>query len=147
MSKLYEAGGITVTPAATIDRAYCQLWCPTRRTVLREIGITATVATAAKVALKRTTARGTNTTTTAGERQDANNEAATSTLDLTWSVEPTVAGNYLRRAHTSGAIGAGLVWQWWSTPGLYIASGAGIALVVPTAAAGIAYEAWFVWEE
>jgi hypothetical protein len=147
MSKLYEAGGLSTAPTATADKAYCQLWCPTRRTVLREFGCTNPAATGGKIAVKRTTARGTNTTTVLGERQDGSNEAATSTLDLTWSVDATVAGNYLRRAHLPATIGAGIVWQWWTGLGLYIPSGAGVAFVVPTAAAGIALEVWAVWEE
>lgn len=147
MGKFYEAGGLSTAPTATADKAYCQLWCPTRRTIVREIGLSNPAATAGKVAIKRTTARGTNTTTVLGEAQDGSNEAATSTLDLTWSVDATVGGNYLRRAHLPAAVGAGIVWQWWTNPGLYIPSGKGIAVVVPTAAAGIALEVWVVWEE
>lgn len=147
MSKLYSAGGLSTAPTATADKAYCQLWAPTRRSVLRELGMTNPAATAGKVAIKRTTARGTNTTTVLGEAEDGNNEAATTTLDLTWSVDATVTGNYLRRANLPATVGAGLVWQWWTGPGLWIPSGKGIVLCVPSAAAGIALEVWAVWEE
>jgi len=145
----YEASGLTIAPAATIDLSYINLWNSgtADRLRVREIGMTNTAATAAKVGLKRTTARGTNTTTVLGTAIDNSDAAAAGTLDLTWSVESTKAGNYLRRAQIASVIGAGLLWTWWNGPGLVVPTSAGITLVVPTAVAGSACECWMVWEE
>ena len=146
----YESGGATTAPTATADKMYCQLWntASSERLKLRELGFTNTVATACKIALKRTTARGTNTTTVAGTPIDSADGAATGTLDLTYSGDPTVSGNYLRRAHLAAVIGAGISWAWWNGGGLVIPTGNnGLAVVVPTAVAGQVLEAWAVWEE
>lgn len=146
---LYEAGGLTTAPAATADKMYCSLWntAATDRLRIREIGFTNTAATASKIAIKRITARGTNTTTLAGTPIDNNDAAAAGTLDLTYSADPTVTGNYLRRAHLANVIGAGLLWTWWNGPGLVVPVSVGVAFVVPTAVAGAALECWIVWEE
>lgn len=147
--EIYEASGLSVAPAATADKAYCQLWnANTTKTIfLREFGYTNTAATAGKIALKRSTARGTNTTTQAGTRRNDPPTTGTGTLDLTWSADATVAGNYIRRAHYAAVIGAGVLWTWWTGDGLAIAQATGMCFVVPTAVVGSAGEVYAVWEE
>jgi uncharacterized membrane protein len=144
-----ESAGLSTAPTATQDNAYVNLWntSASQRLRLREIGFTNTAATASKMAIKRTTARGTNTTTQAGAGQDSADGGIVGTLDLTWSVESTKTGNYLRRATLAAVIGAGLQWTWWNGSGLIVPVSAGLAFVVPTAAAGAAMEVWAVWEE
>lgn len=146
---IYEAGVLTVATAATADNAYAALWNTGSvvRLRIRELGITSTSATASKVALKRISARGTQTATQAGAPIDAGDPAAQGTLDFTYSVQPTVSGNYFRRAHLAATIGVGLVWSWWGGPGLTVAVSAGIALVTPTALIGQPVELYVVWEE
>jgi hypothetical protein len=145
---IYEASGLTTAPAATIDASYCQLWntSATQRLQLREFGLTLPVGTAEKVAIKRTTARGTNTTTVLGTSRETTGTGV-GTLDLTYSVDSTKTGLYFRRAHLPAVIGAGLLWTWWSGSGLTVQPSAGLAFVVPTAVVGIVSEVWAVWEE
>lgn len=146
----HEAGVLSAAPAATADTAYIQLWVPTgaQRTRVREIGGTNTAATASKLAIKRTTARGTQTATQVVSQADPSDTPSTATVDSAFSVQPTVSGSYMRRAHVAATIGAGFVWTWWSHPtGLMIAANAGIAVVVPTAVAGTAFEIWVVVED
>lgn len=145
----YEAGVLTTAPAATIDKMYCMLWNTgtTTRLRLREVGFVNTAATNSKVGIKRTTVRGTNTATLLGTPIDNNDPAASGTVDYTYSADPTVAGNYIRRGAIANVIGAGMQWSWWNGPGLVIPVSVGLAFVVPTAAAGGAQEAWLVWEE
>jgi hypothetical protein len=144
---IYEAGVITQAPTATADKPYCGLWNTTGGSRLRllELGMCNTAATTSKVAIKRTTARGTQTGTLLGTPLDSNDAATLGTVDFTYSADPTVTGNYFRRGHIANVIGASLLWSWWNSP-LVIAPALGIALVVPTAAAGAALEVWFVWE-
>ena len=148
MSKLYEASGLSTAPAATADKLYAQIWnaYTTRQIWLRELGFTNTVGTTCKVALKRTTARGTNTTTQAGTDRESTG-TSTATLDLTYSADPTVTGNYLRRTNLAGVVGAGGMWTWWTGAGLAIPSATGLGIVVPTAVVGQVLELWVVWEE
>lgn len=147
--ELYEASGLSVAPAATGDLAYCQLWNAntTKSIFLREFAWTQVTATGGKIAMKRTTARGTNTTTVTGVRRNDMTASSTGTLDLTWSVEATKAGNYIRRSHYAGVIGAGVMWTWWTGDGLTIPQATGVAFVVPTAVAGAAGEVYVVFEE
>lgn len=143
---IYEAGVLTAAPAATIDTAYCAVWNPSgARLRLLEAGFCNTAATASKIATKRITARGTQTATLVASPMDVNDAATVGTVDFTYSAQPTVTGGYMRRGHIANVIGASLLWSWWNSP-LLIATGAGLAFVVPTAVAGSALEAWFVWE-
>jgi hypothetical protein len=143
---IYEAGVITQAPTATADKPYCGLWVPSgARVRLLEAGFCNTAATTSKIAIKRTTARGTQTSTLVGTGLDINDAATVGTVDYVYSADPTVTGNYFRRGHIANVIGASLLWSWWNSP-LVVASGAGLSFCVPTAAAGAALEAWFVWE-
>src|SRR5262245_6210110 len=148
MFQLVEASGISVAPTATQDNAYCQLWnAYTDKTIwLREFGYANIIGGAGKIALKRTTARGTNTSTVAGTFRDSTSTSS-GTLDLTWSSEATKTGNYLRRQHYNSSIGPQLVMPWWSGEGLAIPQSTGLAFVVPTAAAGLSGEVYVIWEE
>jgi len=146
--QLVEASGIGTAPTNTQDNAYCQLWnAYTDRTIwLRELGYSNILGGAGRIALKRTTARGTNTTTVAGTFRDST-ATSSATLDLTWSVEATKTGRYLRREQYASPIGPLLQWTYWQGEGLAIPQSTGLAMVVPTNAAGIAGEHWAVWEE
>jgi hypothetical protein len=145
---IFEAGVVTTAPAATIDVPYAGLWNLTggNRILVREIGLCSTAATTSRVGIKRTTARGTQTTTLLGSPLDTNdNQTVTGTVDSVYSANPTLTGNYLRRGLLANVVGASLLWSWWNSP-LVIAQGAGIQLCNLVATAAGALEAWFVWE-
>ena len=141
----HEAGALSTAPAATADTAYFGIWNGSGGAIrVREIGVYNTAATAGKLAIKRITARGTQTGTIAFEKLDAGDVAVTVNLDFTYSAQPTVSGGYIRRSHIAAAVGAGFVWTWWAGMGLRVENGAGIAIVVPTAVAGPACEVYAV---
>src|SRR6266542_99274 len=141
----HEAGALSAAPAATADTAYCSIWNASGGVIrVREIGVYNTAATAGKLAIKRITARGTQTGTIAFEKLDPGDVAVTVNLDFAYSAQPTVSGGYIRRSHVAAAIGSGFVWTWWADAGLSVENGAGIAIVVPTAVAGPACEIYAV---
>jgi hypothetical protein len=79
--------------------------------------------------LNRTTAVGTSTATVSPEEQDPGGGAATSLLDITWSSNPTLGSNDLRRYATPQTVGSGIVWTWPDHRPLIIPASAGMAIV------------------
>lgn len=79
----------------------------------------------------RATGRGTQSTTQAGNMYDPNDNAATGTLDLTWSVNPTVnaAGTALLRLPLALSAGATFYWTADTLNAMWVRNGAGLAIV------------------
>jgi hypothetical protein len=145
----YESA-VTGVAAGTANEAICSVWVTGSKQIrLREIGyINVGSTNAEKVALVRISARGTQASTQAGTPLDINDAASAATMDGSWSVQPTVSGNYLRR--TAGIINSGsaVIFSFWGQKrGIWIAAGAGVALVNPVAVASDASECWAVWQE
>lgn len=79
----------------------------------------------------RSTARGTQTATVAGNMFDPNDNAATGTLDTTWSANPTVnaVGTAMLRMPLPLSAGATFYWAADTLNAMWIRSGAGLAIV------------------
>jgi hypothetical protein len=144
----YESGTVGAA-AATTNNAIVVLWnTGSDRLRLREVAIVNVGSTnAEKAALATITARGTNTGTLAGSALDENDPAAAGTVDFSWSVQPTV-GQILRRTHGIVNAMTSVVFSFWGRKqGVWVAGGAGVAMVNQLTSAADAWEAWWVWEE
>jgi hypothetical protein len=145
---LYESA-VTGVATTTANEAICSVWNPgPQRIILREIGYINLGSTNAEaVALTRISARGTQASTKAGSPLDTNDPASVATMDGSWTVQPTLTGSYLRR--TQGIVNAAssVIFDWWDRRGLWIPSGAGIAMVDHTGTASDASECWAIWQE
>jgi hypothetical protein len=126
-----------------------QLRAPTNRLWVYEIGISTSTAptTGPSWQLIRPSATGTNSATTAAEKEDPGGATLTGTLDTTWSVAPTIGTNFMRRYATSNGIGAGIVWT-WTTP-LAIPAAGGLVIYNGTANGTTAgfFNIYVVWSE
>lgn len=151
MDSIYEVAVLSTGPAAAQNNAFTVLWntSATETLTLLELGmVSVSGGTLPKFALTRISARGTQTATSAGEPWDAAEPAAAGTVDSAWSAQPTVTGNYLRRAHMLGQQSSGLFWLWWGQDeGLVVAPSAGIGVVLATAIVGPTQETHYVWAE
>lgn len=142
--KAYSGGFIS--PNAVAGACLGQLWTPTRRVRLLEAHVTASN-TALSVALQRTSARGTATTTIGVEGHDGNDEASGVFLDRVFSVEPTYAGNSLADFTFPGTAGNEAVdWEFYNQL-LWIPAGAGIALKNISGVTAQGHEIFLIWEE
>jgi hypothetical protein len=84
--------------------------------------------------LNRGTALGTSSATVTPQVESPPTAAAaTSRLDTTWSANPTLAAEDLRRYATPNAIGSGIVWTWYDKP-LPLLVSTGLAIVNGNAA-------------
>lgn len=139
----------------TADSIYANLWNGgSQRIKLFEVSCTIAVAptTAPVFYLVRTTARGTQTATLAGQALDPADSAAGGTVDSTWSANPTKAGTI----STAGIVAAGLavtagglvVFQFYDEP-LVIAAGAGLCLANVNASGATTgtFTGHFKWRE
>jgi len=131
---------------------YVDMAAVTQDAYVREIHVFATTAVAGNISLYRTTANGTRTTPVAPTAQtgsdlgtDANPPLAT--FATAWSVAPTLAAQRMRVFQNGAAIGSGVIWTWYSGPGLRVKAGQTIILNNDTAAASAALAVTFVWEE
>lgn len=145
----YEVG--FQSAAAAASAWYFDL-APTNDVHLLELHLMTNAATASAVQLFRTTALGTRTTPTTptGAQCSIDAVAQNPTLSFAtaWSVNPTNAGNALRRFNISASIGAGIIWTWYSAAGgLRIPAGGSLVVFNPGGAAGSALNVTAVWEE
>lgn len=136
-----------------VNSPIANLWSPTRKLRLKEVGVfLQTLPTNAPIfAVQRTTARGTQTSTSTPGAQDPSDDAATAVLDLTWSVNPTLAAGNLaglgfRLACVPNTIGNGAI---WNMQDLEVAPGAGLELIniLATGATLGAYCGYFLYNE
>jgi len=104
------------------------------RLFVREVYVvnTAAITTAPLLALGKSTARGTQTTTATSITQDEQSVAALGLLDTAWSVAPTFTNTAANRARVrvmTTTVGQEAHWQFWDNPFTIPAtSGAGLIL-------------------
>lgn len=135
------------SPAAAANAALSTLWTPAARSA-RVLGIEVllTAATATDIALKRITARGTQTTTVVGQALDSLSGASTVQNDQVWSVQPTFATGIIKRQLVN-VQGSGFVWVWDDTDPLVIGAAAGLSLQNVGAGAGGVCSVNWLWDE
>jgi hypothetical protein len=139
--KTFEVSGASTATAATADNAVAGIWNPssTKRIMVQEIHIAKTTAGAAdRPKLRRTSARGTaSTTATPGAAHDMSGDQVAPVsgflLDLAYSVQPTFKTGDLRQFVIAAAVGAGLMWV--IQVNCEIAEGEGLAIVTGSALA------------
>lgn len=115
------------------------------------VGIAVAPTTAPSFYLSRSTARGTQTATLAGQPYDTADVAALGTLDTTWSVAPTFSTSaFIRRGGLAVTAGGWWIWQFFDSP-LIIPATAGAGLTLANANASGATTGTFaghiVWNE
>lgn len=123
------------------------------RLYIREIAVGVAVAptTAPSFYLSRATARGTQSTTLAGQPHDPSETSATGTLDTAWSVAPTFSTSTpIRRGGLAVTAGGWWVWQFYDAP-LIVNATSGLGLVLANANASGAttgtFTGHFSWDE
>lgn len=115
------------------------------------VGVAVAPTTAPSFYLARSTARGTQTATLAGQPSDTADVAATGTLDTAWSVAPTFSTSlFLARGGLAVTAGGWWVWDFRDVP-LVIppTSGAGLTLANANASGATTgtFAGYFVWDE
>jgi hypothetical protein len=117
------------TPAAAANAAAANLWTPTNRSVrLVRLDFVITAGTASTMAVERTTARGTQTTTATPQPLDPLSGASTSAFDTAWSAQPTFAAVALATFPLPASIGAGFTMVFDDADPLIIAAAAGLSV-------------------
>lgn len=115
------------------------------------IGVASAPTTAPSFYLSRVTARGTQTTTVAGNAFDTNDAAAIGTVDTAWSVAPTFSTTaQLTRGGLSTTAGGWWVWDFRDSPIIVPATaGAGLTIVNGNAAGATVgtFTGHIIWEE
>lgn len=150
----YSAGfSVAGVNTANTQLANLSNTATTDRLFVVEIGVGISVAptTAPSFYLSRATARGTQTTTLAGQPHDAADGAPVGTLDTAWSVAPTFSTtSQLRRGGLSTAAGGLLIWTFYDAP-LVIdrtaASGLVLANALATGTTLGTFAGYFCWDE
>lgn len=115
------------------------------------VGIAVAPTTAPSFYLARSTARGTQTTTLAGQPYDEGDVASSSSLDSAWSVAPTFSTSaFIRRGGLAVTAGGWWIWQFYDSP-LIIPATAGAGITLANANASGATTGTFaghvVWNE
>lgn len=131
----YELAVSSLAP--TSGNAYVNLWSPTRPLEIVHIEVWQTTTTALpQLELARTSARGTQTTTsTPTAAANAMNPgymlAPTAVIDTAWSVQPTFASLALppRMSDVAGTVGSSLFWDWGDQDAFQVVNGNGLAIV------------------
>lgn len=147
---IFEVSG-TRAGINTANSPVANLWVPTRKSIVREIGVAIQTAptTAPLFALQRSTARGTQTTTLTPIAGGLSAPTATTVLDTAWSVNPTwtTAAPYMRGFALPVTAGGGYIWTF--PQGIEIASGAGLMLFNVNASGATlgAFAFYFSYEE
>lgn len=123
------------------------------RLLVRQIAVGISVAptTAPSFYLSRSTARGTQTATLAGQAWDSAAVSAIGTLDTTWSAAPTFStSNFIVRGGLAVTAGGWWIWDFRDSPLIIPAtSGAGITLANANASGATTgtFAGFFVWDE
>lgn len=148
---IISVAGRTTATLATANAVSSQLWNPhaTSRSKLTEIHVCITTAGATNIALRRTSARGTATTSitpTIANSSQSDIVAAAGILDVAFGVQPTLAaGPALWQFNLPAAVGAAVIKGFPAD--LVIPPGTGIAITTPTAVIFPASDVTFVWNE
>jgi hypothetical protein len=135
------------SPAAAAAAAFSNIWTPAARSArVLAIEVVCTAATASDVAVARTTARGTQTTTQVGQALDPLSGASTVQHDSAWSVQPTIGATNLKRVLLNAA-GQGMIWRWDDTDPLVVSAAAGLCCVNRGGAAAAVCSISKEWDE
>lgn len=115
------------------------------------VGIAVASTTAPSFYLSRSTARGTQSTTLAGQAYDPGDVASLASLDSAWSVAPTFSTSaFIRRGGLAVTAGGWWIWQFYDSP-LIIPATAGAGITLANANASGATTGTFaghvVWNE
>lgn len=136
----YTTNGKTTATAATAANAVGAIWNPStsKRIKCLEIHLfKLTVGAADEPVIRRTTARGTASTTitptSTSEHEQIANPPSGWLLDVAYSVQPTFATGEMHAAIIPAAIGAGIMWVF--SKEIEIPAGQGLAVVTGTALA------------
>lgn len=99
--------------------------------------------------LVRATAVGTSTATATADEQDPGGGAPTALLDTTWSANPTLAANDMRKYATTNTLGSGIVWTWPDHRPLIVPVSSGVTIVNALAAGAVlgSFNIYCVFEE
>jgi hypothetical protein len=128
----YESAASSLAPVAAA--AYANIWAPTRPLEITHIEVWNTTTTALpQLQLIRSTARGTQTTTTTPTAaSNATNPgfmlAPTFVIDTAWSVQPTLAALSMRMPDMAGTVGTSTFWDWGDQDPLQVVNGNGVAI-------------------
>lgn len=150
----FSVGGRTTVTTAVAFRTGVQLWNPStsRSLYVTQISWAKTVATVDNIALGRTSARGTITTSVVPVQQnDADNVAAprsTAALDIVFSVIPTYAPATpiaMFQWNLPAAIGSGFILP--IPDAIEVPAGTGLALYTPVAVILQPADSTFWWRE
>jgi len=115
------------------------------------VGIAVAPTTAPSFYLSRATARGTNTTTLAGQAFDPGDPASAGTLDLTNSVAPTFSTSLkIAGGGLSTTAGGWWIWDFRDSPLIVQATAASGVSIVNASASGATtgtFAGYAIWEE
>lgn len=148
---IISVAGRTAATAAAANAAAAQLWNPhaSSRPKLKEIHVAITTAGATHIALRRSSARGTPTSTatpTAPNSSQNDLVAVAGLLDLAFSAQPTlIAGPALWQFPLPAAAGAAVIKGFPDS--LVIPPLSGLVLTTPVGVAFPISDVTFVWDE
>lgn len=153
MSRYHAGFSVSGTNTANTQAANLSNTGTALRLYVVEIGIGVAVAptTAPQFYLSRATARGTQTTTLAGQPGDPSDGTAQGTVDSAWSGAPTFStSNFLRLGGLAVTAGGLLIWTFYDKP-LVIDKTAASGLVLANKNASGAttgtFSGYFAWDE
>lgn len=128
----YEAAASSLAPLSAA--AYLNFWMPTRPAEITHLELWNTTTTALpQLQLIRSTARGTqSTTTTPTAASNATNPgymlAPTFVVDTAWSAQPTLVALPMRMPDIAGTVGSSVFWDWGDQDPLQVVNGNGVAV-------------------
>lgn len=152
MSGRYGAG-VTAAGVNTANTAYFGLWATSGAQRLRLMQVVVAVATAPSTApvfaLARSTARGTQGSTLAGQPFDTADTAAIGTLDAAYTVAPTFTNtNIMGIGPMAVTAGGGWVWDFRDSPIVLAVSNGLVVFNVNASGATLgSFRCSMVWDE
>lgn len=153
MARYSAAFSVAGVNTANTQAANLSNTATTDRLHVVEIGVGVAVAptTAPSFYLSRASARGTQSTTLAGQAHDPADGTANGTLDTAWSVAPTFSTtNQFRRGGLAVTAGGLLIWTFYDEPIVIdrtAASGLVLANALASGATTGTFAGYFCWEE
>lgn len=143
----YTAGALT-TAGSTVLPLISLYSAASVGAKIREIGVTNTTSTAVALKLVRLTTAGTQGAGLTEGKHDPDSAAASCTAFNTHSANPTLGDDLGYRTHLGAAVGAAMVWTFWSDSGLRVPTGTanGIGVIVENGT-GQPIQAYVVWDE
>ena len=152
MAARYAAGFSSTVVAATNQPVMALINTSTTqrlRVMQIAVGVGATAGAAPSFYISRATARGTQTTSLAGQPFDGNDAASIGALDYVWSVNPTFStSNQFTRGGLSTTAGGWWIWDFRDYPiTIPATSGSGIVVANSVNSTSGTLNGHIVWEE